>query len=187
MKNLIIFDTGAAKNFKLLNKLNESFKLSYFSHIDLINEEYTQKTELGIRAYECIEGQYLPDDELMFELLESYCRKDDVRSGLFFTEFFNKEYLGKFQALHQIYQHSLYTVHFYETAEQIYEQFLDDSGSYADLSADYKVILRKQSDSNYQSIQEKITLTKDFPHKLLVDDHLPEEEKYTKIMEFFMQ
>ena len=181
----MIFYLGAVDDAKLEEQLQQKFKLRYYSHVDLIKEEYSLNTKLGQKTYEYVREQYLPEMDVMFELLEAYFARS-TDPGMFFSPFFEKEYWSKFLKLHKTYKHGLYFVHFHETAEQRYERSLKTAGVYLDQVPDYKEMLWNDAQYFYKSLQEEFALTEKHPHRLILDVHLPVEEQYTKIVEFFM-
>lgn len=181
----MIFYLGEVDITKLEEKLQQKFKLKYFSHVDLIKEEYSLNTKLGQKTYECITEQYLPEMDVIFELLEAYFARS-TDSGMSFSPFFEKEYWAKFLKLHETYKHSLYFVHFHETAEHRYERSLKTAGIYLDQVPGYREMLWSKAENHYNSIQGELALTEEYPHRLILDAHLPLEEQYAKIVEFFM-
>ena len=186
MKNIFIFHCGVENIATIDDSLESQYGLKFFSYVNLIKEEYHLKTELGLRTYEYIREQYLPETEVDFELIESYFqRSTDV--GMVFTTFWNHEYFSKFMELHRIYCHSLYFIHFYETVEKKLERSLSSSNSNPFIKSipNYKERIWKKAQSNYAATKEKLILTKDHPYNLVLDAHLPVEEHWAKIKAFY--
>ncbi len=186
MKNIFIFHCGVENIATIDDSLESQYGLKFFSYVNLIKEEYHLKTELGLRTYEYIREQYLPETEVDFELIESYFqRSTDV--GMVFTSFWSIEYFSKFVELHKTYNHSLYIIHFYETFEQSYTSAWDGIKNNPQVQAipNYQETVRRQVQSRHDSIQMTMNLTKDHPYNLVLDAHLPVEEHWAKIKAFY--
>ncbi|WP_299456989.1 hypothetical protein [uncultured Microscilla sp.] len=185
MKNIIMFYVGAVNMAELEKKLQQRLNLRYFSHIDLIWEEYELKSELGIKTYKYIKEQYLPETDVIFELLESYFMRPNDLPGMLFSPFFEKQNWVKLLKLHKVCQHQLCIIHFHETVEQHYKKSLEDLNPYAHQIPNYEEKLWQRAQEHNQVIQERITLTSKYPDKLILDAYLPLEEQYKHIVALY--
>lgn len=161
--------------------------LQNYSSKEIIENAGVANTPLGIRAYSYIEHNTLPDNELIFELLEAFLkRKQTVVKGLLFNGFPDKlKNLKHLQALHHTYNHSLYIVQIKESIQQIYERLLDVTDEHVKTNPRYISIMKKKSAQAGQVIAERLLYLKSFEPFLVIDDALPEATKILKIREFF--
>jgi|TARA_Y100000031_G_C8196551_1_gene373969 adenylate kinase len=85
--NIILLGAPGVGKGTIASKLKEKLSFPHIATGDMLRENVAQKTELGIKAKDCMDKGLLVPDELVIEMIKERLKREDCKNGFILDGF----------------------------------------------------------------------------------------------------